>query len=214
MTHLGMASTPGQNVHLVASHNHVVVSSSHLANSSSQLVVSSSLSQSVVELSRSVVESSRRVVESSCRAPLQLVDSSCHLSTRHVAFQVFVEGGDLRDLGTTTEHSNMAAVEPMDELKECLHASVEMLLDKLNDRVHEDMDGVDYLCVQLDRIQNLVERASGLYDIPLEIVDVIPRRSISNSQFTFSVIITSSGTNASHQAFVVMSTSGNALRDP
>ena len=86
-----MVSTPGQNVHLVASHNHVVVSSSHLANSSSQLVVSSSLSQSVVELSRRVVESSRRVVKSSCRVPLQLVDSSCHLSTRHVAFQLFVE---------------------------------------------------------------------------------------------------------------------------
>ena len=41
----------------------------------------------------------------------------------------------------------MAAVEPMDELKECLRASVEMLLDKLNDRLHEDMDGVDYLCI-------------------------------------------------------------------
>ena len=67
----------------------------------------------------------------------------------------------------------MAAVEPMDELKECLRASVEMLLDELNDRLHEDMDGVDYLCVQLDRIQNLVERASGLYDIPLEIVDIL-----------------------------------------
>ena len=35
-----MASTPGQNVHLVLPHNHVVVSSSHLANSSSQLVLS------------------------------------------------------------------------------------------------------------------------------------------------------------------------------
>ena len=67
----------------------------------------------------------------------------------------------------------MAAVEPVDELKECLRASVEMLLDKLNDRLHEDMDGVDYLCVQLDRIQNLVERASELYDIPLEIVDIL-----------------------------------------
>ena len=67
----------------------------------------------------------------------------------------------------------MAAVEPMDELKECLRASVEMLLDKLNDRLHEDMDGVDYLCVQLDRIQNLIERASGLYDIPSEIVDIL-----------------------------------------
>ena len=179
-----MASTPGQNVHLVASHNQIVLSSSHLAISSSELVVSSSLSQSVVELFRRVVESSRRVVESSCHVQLQLFDWSFHLSTRHVALQLFVERGDLRDLGTTTEHSNMAAVEPMDELKECLHASVEMLLDKLNDRVHEDMDGVDYLCVQLDRIQNLVERASGLYDIPEEIVDIL--RSAQDSLRSFA----------------------------
>ena len=67
----------------------------------------------------------------------------------------------------------MATVEPMDELKECLRASVEMLLDKLNDKLHENMDGVDQLCVQLDRIQNLVERASGPYDIHLEIVDIL-----------------------------------------
>ena len=88
-----------------------------------------------------------------------------------MSFTVLGKRGDLRDLCTTTEQSNMAAVEPMDKLKECLHAGVEMLLDKQNDRLYEDMDGVDYLCVQLDRIQNLVERASGLYDIPLEIVD-------------------------------------------
>ena len=185
-----MASNPGQNVHLVLPHNHVVVSSSYLTNLSSQLVLSSSLSQSVVELSRHVVESSRRVVESSHRVVKSsrhaitrlFFNSSYYLSTRHVTFQLFVQRsralflekrGDLRDLGTTTEQSNMAAVEPMDELKECLRGSVEMLLDKLNDRLHEDMDGVDYLCVQLDRIQNLVERASGLYDIPLEIVDIL-----------------------------------------
>ena len=52
---------------------------------------------------------------------------------------------DLRDLGTTTKQSTMAAVEPVDELKECLRASVKMLLDKLNDRLHEDMDGADFL---------------------------------------------------------------------
>ena len=59
-----------------------------------------------------------------------------------------------------------------------------MLLDKLNDRLHEDMDGVDYLCVQLDRIQNLVERASGLYDILLEIVDIL--RSAQDSLRSFA----------------------------
>ena len=97
-----MASTPGQNVHLVLPHNHVVVSSSHLANSSSQLVLSSSLSQRVVELSRRVVESSRRVVESSrrvvffdllsrCAITCLFFNLSYYLSTRHVAFQLFVQ---------------------------------------------------------------------------------------------------------------------------
>ena len=52
---------------------------------------------------------------------------------------------DLRDLGTTTKQSNMAAVEPVDELKECLRAGVEMLLDKLNYRLHEDMDYISTL---------------------------------------------------------------------
>ena len=38
---------------------------------------------------------------------------------------------------------------PVDELKECLRVSIEVLLNglKINDRLHEDMDCVDYLCV-------------------------------------------------------------------
>ena len=36
----------------------------------------------------------------------------------------------------------MAAVEPVDELKECLRASVEMLLDKQNDRLHEEINTI------------------------------------------------------------------------
>ena len=54
--------------------------------------------------------------------------------------------------------TNLAAFEAIDELKECLRVSIEALLDRLNDRLQEDMDGVDYLCVpagvQLDRTQN------------------------------------------------------------
>ena len=113
-----------------------------------------------------VYSSTRRITFQLVMSPF---NSSCRLSTLRatISCTVVEKRGDVRDLGTTTEQSNMAAVEPMDELKECLRASVEMLLDKLNDRLHEDMDGVDYPCVQLDRIQNLVERASGLYDIPL-----------------------------------------------
>ena len=76
-------------------------------DSSSQLVLSSSLSQSVVELSRRLVESSRRVV-------VLPFNSSCRLSTLRATISCTVLGkrGDLRDLGTTTEQSNMAAVEP------------------------------------------------------------------------------------------------------
>ena len=164
-----MASTPGQNVHLVVSQIHAVASSSHLANSSSQLVVSSSLSSShlvvsssrLVESSRRVVESSRRVVLfdllSRCTITRLFFNSSYYLSTCRITFQLVVSpfnsscndlvhcSWDLRDLGTTTKQSNMAAVEPVDELKECLRASVEMLLDKLNDRLHEDMDYISTL---------------------------------------------------------------------
>ena len=76
-----MASTPGQNVHLVLPHNHVVVSSSHLAISSSQLVLSSSLSESVVELSR-------RVVESSFLTYCLVVPLLVYSSTRRITFQL------------------------------------------------------------------------------------------------------------------------------
>ena len=139
--------------------------------SSSHLVVSSFLTSCLV-VPLLVYSSTRRITFQLVMSPF---NPSCHLSTLRatISCTVLEKRGDLGDLGTTTEQSNMAAVEPMDELKECLRASVEMLLDKLNDRLHEDMDGVDYLCVQLDRIQNLVERASGLYDIPLEIVDIL-----------------------------------------
>jgi len=44
--------------------------------------------------------------------------------------------------------------------------SIENVLDRLNDRLHEDMDGIDYLCVQVDRIQNLAQRASPCIIFP------------------------------------------------
>ena len=83
-----MASTPGQNVHLLLPHNHVLVSSFHLASSSSQLVLSSSLSQSVVESSRRVVFFD---LLSRCAITRLFFNSSYYLSTRHVAFQLFVQ---------------------------------------------------------------------------------------------------------------------------
>ena len=56
--------------------------------------------------------------------------------------------------------------DPVAELKECLCFSIENVLVRLDERIHEDVDGIDYLCAQLARIENLVERASDLYEIP------------------------------------------------
>ena len=39
------------------------------------------------------------------------------------------------------------SVVPFDALKECLPVSIKVLLDRLNDTLHEAMNGVDYLCV-------------------------------------------------------------------
>ena len=109
---LHIASTPGQNVHLVLPHNHVLVSSSYLANSSSQLVV----------LSSYLIESSRHLV-SSFMIYCLVVPLLVYSSTRRITFELVMspfnsscndlgKRGDLRDLGTTTEQSNMAAIEP------------------------------------------------------------------------------------------------------
>ena len=87
-----MASTRGQNVHLVSSQiipsRQLVVSSSYLVESSSHLVVLP-------------FNSSCRRVISSCRLSTRRVafqllvsrfNSSCRLSTRRVAFQLLVHG--------------------------------------------------------------------------------------------------------------------------
>ena len=79
--------------------------------------------------------------------------------------------------------SNMAAAEevrdPVSELKECLRFSIEMVQNRLKDRIHDDMDGIDYHCVQLDIIQNLAERASALYNLPMA-MDIV--NSLSKAQ--------------------------------
>ncbi len=64
--------------------------------------------------------------------------------------------------------------DPVAELeKECLYLSIENVKNRLNERIIEDVDGIDYICVQLARIEHLVERASGLFNIPIDIVNSI-----------------------------------------
>ena len=44
--------------------------------------------------------------------------------------------------------------------------------DRLNYRLHKDMHGTVYICVQVDIIKNLAQRASALYNMPTEVVDM------------------------------------------
>ena len=89
---------------------------------------------------RRVVVSTRRLVLSSF-CFMSTVNSLCRPSTRRVQVlrRFFFKRGDL---GTTVKQYGCR--EPIDELKECLRVSIEALLDRLSDRVHEDMDAVDF----------------------------------------------------------------------
>ena len=68
---------------------------------------------------------------------------------------------------------NEQTPDPVAELKECLYLSIENVKNRLNERIIEDVDGIDYICVQLARIEHLVERASGLFNIPIDIANSI-----------------------------------------
>ena len=76
----------------------------------------------------------------------------------------------------------MAAVEPVDELKECLRASVEMLLDKLNDRLHEDMDYISTLARR-----HSLSSSTGSTAAILDCLVVVPRSLRSKEQCTRSL---------------------------
>ena len=61
------------------------------------------------------------------------------LSARH--FVVLSSTCTTRDLGTTTENPRWPLQNLSKSLiKECLRVSIRILLDRLNDRLHEDMD--------------------------------------------------------------------------
>ena len=70
---------------------------------------------------------------------LQLVVSLINSSRFSPAF---FEKGDL-DMPIGYQYS----VVPFDALKECLPVSIKVLIDRLNDTLHEAMNGADYLCV-------------------------------------------------------------------
>ena len=108
------ANSSSRPVYLKVSSSHLVVSSSHLVVLTSHLVVSSFLTYCLV-VPLLVYSSTRRIT-------FQLVVSPSNSSCNDPVHCCW----DLRDLGTTTKQSNLAAVEPVDELKECLRASVEM----------------------------------------------------------------------------------------
>eukprot|EP00794_Sanderia_malayensis_P002431 gene2431-2796_t len=57
----------------------------------------------------------------------------------------------------------------MTEVKECISGCIQAVISRIDDRLWEDSDGLDYLIVQLDRVLSLVQRCVHFYGIPPEI---------------------------------------------
>eukprot|EP00794_Sanderia_malayensis_P002010 gene2010-2287_t len=57
----------------------------------------------------------------------------------------------------------------MTEVKECISGCIQAVISRIDDRLWEDSDGLDYLIVQLDRVLSLVQQCVHFYGIPPEI---------------------------------------------
>lgn len=103
----------------------------------------------------------------------QLVILSCNLSSRHFNLSFPRFNLSSRHVNSPYRHLNLSSRVSTHRL--IMSTRRHFMLHRLNDRLYEDMDGIDYLCVQVDRIQNLVQRASALYNIPSVVVDTLRR---------------------------------------
>ena len=69
----------------------------------------------------------------------------------------------------------MAAREGRDceGLKAALRSGIQMIINRLNYANFNDEDGRDYLCSHIDRVSNLLARASALFYIPQELATLL-----------------------------------------
>ena len=73
----------------------------------------------------------------------------------------------------------MAAVDnrerSLDDLKASLRDGVQHLIARLSEEILADEDGIDYLCTHIDRLLNLLTRASTLFFIPVDLISLLVR---------------------------------------
>jgi len=56
-----------------------------------------------------------------------------------------------------------------DEVWYSLCDRIEDLINPINQQLLEDEDGMDYLCLNIDRVSGLIANASILFEIPQEV---------------------------------------------
>ena len=85
-------------------------------------------------------------------------------------------------MAATAGHRNL------DGLKASLRVGVQHVISGLSEEILADEDGMDYLCTHIDRLLNLLTRASTLFFIPEDLISLLLRarqavsKSTSNSE--------------------------------
>ena len=71
----------------------------------------------------------------------------------------------------------------LDDLKASLRDGVQRIIARLSEEILADEDGIDYLCTHIDRLLNLLTRASTLFFIPTDLISLLfrARQAINES---------------------------------
>ena len=61
------------------------------------------------------------------------------------------------------------------DLKASLRDGMQHIITRLSEELLADEDGIDYLCIHIDRVLNLLSRASTLFYIPDDLISLLLR---------------------------------------
>ena len=60
-------------------------------------------------------------------------------------------------------------MERLEAFKNFMRSGIQVVLDRIQNDIHNDLEGSDYLCSHIDRLINVLVQASSIYDVPPEI---------------------------------------------
>ena len=60
-------------------------------------------------------------------------------------------------------------MERLEVFKNFMRSGVQVVLDRIQNDIHNDLECSDYLCSHIDRLMNVLVQVSSIYDVPPEI---------------------------------------------